>query len=224
MKVVVFGRDGKVGASLIPQLEAAGHKVLGVEIGEEPDLSDRDAAIDFTSPDAGHANMRKALDAGVPCLVGTSSLTGDAIADLDTAARAQAIPCLIVPNFAIGAVLMMRFAELAAPHFDGVEVIELHHETKVDAPSGTAKSTVERLGGDVPVHSVRLPGLIAHQEVILGMPGQTLTIRHDTSSRDAFGPGVLLALEHLRGLGPGVSTGLDVILDAASEPARRITT
>ena len=214
MKIVVFGREGKVGSNLIPHLEEAGHSVLGLEIGEDPDIAGHDAAIDFTSPSAVHANMRKALDAAVPCLVGTSGLSDDALADLDTAARASGVPCLVVPNFAIGAVLMMRFAEAAAPYFDGVEVIELHHETKVDAPSGTAKATAERLGGHVPVHSVRLPGLIAHQEVILGTSGQTLTIRHDTSSRDAFAPGVLLALEGLAKLAPGVSHGLDAILDA----------
>ena len=216
MKVVVFGREGKVGASLIPHLAAAGHTVLGVEIGEEPELAGHDAAIDFTSPSAVHANMRLALDASVPCLVGTSGLSEQAVGDLDEAARSTGVACLIVPNFAIGAVLMMRFAEQAAPYFDGVEVIELHHNTKVDAPSGTAKATAERLGGDVAVHSVRLPGLIAHQEVILGTTGQTLTIRHDTSSRDAFAPGVLLALEGLRDLSPGVSHGLDTILDASS--------
>ena len=214
MKIVVFGREGKVGASLIPHLEAAGHSVLGLEIGEEASLAGHDAAIDFTSPTAVQGNMRKALEAAVPCLVGTSGLSDDALADLDAAARASRVPCLVVPNFAIGAVLMMRFAEAAAPYFDGVEVIELHHETKVDAPSGTAKATAERLGGDVPVHSVRLPGLVAHQEVILGTSGQTLTIRHDTSSRDAFAPGVLLALEGLAKLEPGVSHGLDAILDA----------
>ena len=216
MKIVVFGRDGKVGASLIPRLENAGHTVLGVEIGEEPELTGYDAAIDFTSPSAVHGNMRRALDASVPCLIGTSGLSDEAIEDLDAAARSNEVACLIVPNFAIGAVLMMRLAELAAPYFDGVEIIELHHNTKVDAPSGTAKATAERLGGDVPVHSVRLPGLIAHQEVILGTSGQTLTIRHDTSSRDAFAPGVLLALEGLADLGPGVSHGLDAVLDAAS--------
>ena len=134
MNIVVFGRDGKVGTSLIPTLEQAGHSVLGVEIGEEVDVAGHDAAIDFTSPSAVHANMLKALGAAVPCLVGTSGLTDDAIAELDEAARGNGVPCLIVPNFAIGAVLMMRFAEAAAPYFDGVEVIELHHETKVDAP------------------------------------------------------------------------------------------
>ena len=102
-----------------------------------------------------------------------------------------------MPNFAIGAVLMMRFAEEAARHMPAAEIVELHHDTKVDAPSGTAKATAARMPGEVPIHSVRLPGLVAHQEVILGAPGQTLTIRHDTTSREAFVPGVLLALERL---------------------------
>ena len=214
MKIVVFGRDGKVGTNLIPQLEAAGHSVLGLEIGDEANLAGHDAAIDFTSPSAVHGNMRRALEAAVPCLVGTSGLSDDALTDLDETARSNGVPCLVVANFAIGAVLMMRFAETAAPYFDGVEVIELHHETKLDAPSGTARATAQRLGGDVPVHSVRLPGLIAHQEVILGTTGQTLTIRHDTTSRDAFAPGVLLALEGIAKLAPGVSHGLDAVLDA----------
>src|SRR5437773_10179327 len=107
---------------------------------------------------------------------------------------------------------MMRFAEEAARHFPAAEVVELHHETKLDAPSGTAKATAERLGGDVPVHSVRLPGLVAHQEVLLGGPGQLLTIRHDTLSREAVVPGVLLALEQLVELPPGVTVGLEAVL------------
>jgi len=216
MKVVLFGREGKVGASLAPHLETAGHSVVGVELGEATDLAGCDAAIDFTEPSAVHGNMSGALAAGVPCIVGTSGLTDEAVADLNEIARAQSVPCLIVPNFAIGAVLMMRFAETAAAYFDGVEIVELHHDTKVDAPSGTAKATAARLGGDVPVHSVRLPGLVAHQEVILGTTGQTLTLRHDTTSRDAFAPGVLIALEGLGSLPPGVSHGLDVVLDARS--------
>jgi 4-hydroxy-tetrahydrodipicolinate reductase len=109
-------------------------------------------------------------------------------------------------------VLMMRFAEEASQHMPVAEIIELHHETKVDAPSGTAKATAARLPGRVPIHSVRLPGLVAHQEVILGAQGQTLTIRHDTTSREAFVPGVLLALERLHGLPPGVTMGLESLL------------
>ncbi len=216
MKIVLFGREGKVGASLIPHLEEAGHAVAGVEIEEAADFTDCDAAIDFTDPTSVHGNMKRALEASAPCLVGTSGLTDEAIGDLDETALANDVACLIVPNFAIGAVLMMRFAETAAAYFDRVEVIELHHDTKVDAPSGTAKATAARLGGDVPIHSVRLPGLVAHQEVILGTTGQTLTLRHDTSSRDAFAPGVLLALTGLPALPPGVSHGLDAILDTKS--------
>ena len=122
------------------------------------------------------------------------------------------MPAFVVPNFAIGAVLMMRFAEEAARHMPHAEIIELHHDTKVDAPSGTARATADRMGGDVPIHSVRLPGLIAHQEVILGALGQYLTIRHDTTSREAFVPGVLIALERLDRLPAGLTVGLDAVL------------
>ena len=156
--------------------------------------------------------MRRALDAGVPCIVGTSGLPEDALAELDGFARGKGLPLLVVPNFALGAVLMMRFAEEAARHLPHAEIVELHHETKLDAPSGTAKATAARMGGEVPIHSVRLPGLVAHQEVILGGAGQTLTIRHDTISRDAFVPGVLLALERLHGLPAGLTVGLDALL------------
>jgi 4-hydroxy-tetrahydrodipicolinate reductase len=116
------------------------------------------------------------------------------------------------PNFAIGAVLMMRFAAEAARHLEHAEIVELHHAAKLDAPSGTAKLTAERMGGEVPIHSVRLPGLNAHQEVILGGAGETLTIRHDALSRDAYTPGVLLALERLPSLPPGLTVGLDALL------------
>ena len=125
---------------------------------------------------------------------------------------AAPVPVFYAPNFAIGAVLMMRFAEEAARHLDRAEIVELHHATKLDVPSGTAKLTAERLGGDVPIHSVRLPGLNAHQEVILGGAGEVLTIRHDVTSREAYTPGVLLALERLPLLPPGVTVGLDALL------------
>ena len=122
------------------------------------------------------------------------------------------LPVFHAPNFAIGAVLMMRFAAEAARYLPRAEIVELHHETKLDAPSGTAKATAAAMGGDVPIHSVRLPGLVAHQEVILGGQGQTLSIRHDTTSRDAFVPGVLLALERVGELDPGLTIGLDTLL------------
>ena len=127
-------------------------------------------------------------------------------------ARTAGLPVFYAPNFALGAVLMMRFAAEAAAHFPRAEIIELHHETKVDAPSGTARATAAAMGGEPPIHSVRLPGLVAHQEVLLGGPGELLTIRHDTLSREAFVPGVLLALERLPSLPPGLTVGLDALL------------
>jgi 4-hydroxy-tetrahydrodipicolinate reductase len=201
MKVVLNGRGGKVGTALAPALEAAGHELV--------ELGDAEAMVDFTAPDAALANVLAALAAGVPCVVGT---TGWDTAAADAPARAAGLPVLYAPNFAVGAVLMMRFAAEAVALLPDAEIVELHAETKLDAPSGTAQATATAMGGDVPIHSVRLPGLVAHQEVILGGPGQTLTIRHDTTSRDAFTPGVLLALERLSTLPPGVTVGLDKLL------------
>ena len=213
MRVLLFGAGGKVGSVLGPKLAEAGHEVTPVEIGEEPTLAGHDAAVDFTRPDAVRGNVERCLRAGVPCVVGTTGLARDALDALDSLARAQGLPLFVAPNFAIGAVLMMRFAAEAARHLPRAEIIELHHETKLDAPSGTAWATAERMGGDVPIHSVRLPGLLAHQEVILGAPGQYLTIRHDTTGREAFVPGVLLALERLPSLPPGLTLGLDAVLE-----------
>ncbi len=193
---------GKVGAVLGPYLEEIGHRLVATEEAA-------DAMVDFTAPDAVVANVRRALAAGVPCVVGTS---GWDPAEVDEAAREAGLPVLFAPNFALGAVLMMRFATEASAYFEAAEIVELHHRTKVDAPSGTARATADAMKGDVPIHSVRLPGLVAHQEVILGGHGETLTIRHDTSSREAFAPGVRLALERLRELPPGVTVGLDALL------------
>jgi 4-hydroxy-tetrahydrodipicolinate reductase len=193
---------GKVGVVLGPALEAAGHELVAME-------DEADAMVDFTAPDVVVPNILRALAAGVPCVIGTS---GWDTAEVDEVARTAKLPVFVAPNFAIGAVLMMRFAEEASRHFDAAEIIELHHHTKLDAPSGTAKATAARMKGDVPIHSVRLPGLVAHQEVILGTPGETLTIRHDTTSRDAFVPGVLLALSKLAELPPGVTVGLEHLL------------
>jgi 4-hydroxy-tetrahydrodipicolinate reductase len=165
--------------------------------------------VDFTAPSAVVPNVLRALTAGVPCVVGT---TGWDIAEVDDVARAAKLPVFVAPNFAIGAVLMVRFATEASRHLQSAEIIELHHATKLDAPSGTAKATAAAMDGDVPIHSVRLPGLVAHQEVILGGAGQTLTIRHDTTSREAFVPGVLLALSKLEELPPGVTVGLENLL------------
>ncbi|HEY0417870.1 MAG TPA: dihydrodipicolinate reductase C-terminal domain-containing protein [Gaiellaceae bacterium] len=198
MNVLLNGRRGRVGAALGPGLEEAGHTLVG-------SLADAEAMVDFTRPDAVAANVRAAVAAGVPSVVGTTGWKPEEFADAP-------VTVFYAPNFAVGAVLMMRFAAEAAPHFERVEIVELHHEGKLDAPSGTARLTAERLGGDVPIHSVRLPGLNAHQEVILGTRGQTLTIRHDALSREAYTPGVVLALERLPTLPPGLTVGLDSLI------------
>jgi 4-hydroxy-tetrahydrodipicolinate reductase len=198
VRVLLNGRRGKVGAALAPGLEAAGHSLV-------ESLADAEAMVDFTGPDAVLANVRAAIEAGVPSVVGTTGWDPQDVADAP-------VTVFYAPNFALGAVLMMRFAAEAARHMERAEIVELHHADKRDAPSGTAKLTAERMGGDVPIHSVRLPGLNAHQEVILGAPGQVLTIRHDAISREAYAPGVLLALEKLSSLPPGLTVGLDALL------------
>ena len=142
-------------------------------------------------------------------MIGTTGFDQERVAAL---ARVHELPVFYAPNFALGAVLMMRFAAEAGKVFPHAEIVELHHDQKLDAPSGTAKATAALLPPGTPIHSVRLPGLVAHQEVIFGGPGQTLTIRHDTTSREAFVPGVLLALEKVRALPPGLTVGLDALL------------
>jgi 4-hydroxy-tetrahydrodipicolinate reductase len=198
VKVLFNGRRGRVGSVVAPAVAAAGHTLV-------ESLDEAEAMVDFTRPGAVEANVRAAVDAGVPCVVGTTGWATDEFRDASVAV-------FYAPNFAIGAVLMMRFAAEAAKHLDRAEIVELHHVDKVDAPSGTAKLTAELMGGDVPIHSVRLPGLIAHQEVLLGGAGQVLTIRHDAPSREAYVPGVLLALERLPTLPPGLTVGLDALL------------
>jgi 4-hydroxy-tetrahydrodipicolinate reductase len=202
MRIVLNGSRGKVGSVLAPALETAGHTLVD-EFGHA------EAMVDFTRPDAVLANVEAAIAAGVPSVVGTS---GADLAGVGERARNAGLAVFHAPNFGLGAVLMMRFAAEAAAHFPRAEILELHHETKVDAPSGTAKATAAAMGGDPPIHSVRLPGLVAHQEVLFGGPGELLTIRHDTLSREAFVPGVLLALERLPSLPPGLTVGFDALL------------
>ena len=201
MKLVLNGRGGKVGRVLAPALEAAGHELVELEAA--------DAMVDFTAPDVVEVNVGAALERGVPCVIGTSSFDH---ARVDALARDRGIACFHAPNFALGAVLMMRFAREAAAHMPRAAIVEMHDETKKDAPSGTAKATADLVGGDPTIYSVRLPGLVAHQEVLFGGDGQLLTIRHDTFSREAFVPGVLLALERLGALPPGLTIGLDALL------------
>jgi 4-hydroxy-tetrahydrodipicolinate reductase len=200
VKVVLFGRGGKVGSVLGPALETASHQLV--------ELGDAEAMVDFTAPEAVEGHVRSALEQGIPAVVGTTGWEPEALGEL---AREHGLALFYAPNFAIGAVLMMRLAEEAARHLPRAEIIELHSEQKKDAPSGTAKATAERLGG-APIHSVRLPGLVAHQAVLFGSDGQLLTIRHDAYSREAYVPGVLLALERLSTLPPGLTVGLEALL------------
>jgi 4-hydroxy-tetrahydrodipicolinate reductase len=202
MRILLNGARGKVGAVLAPALERRGHELVASE-------AEAEAMVDFTTPTAVVANLLRALAAGLPCVVGTSGWDG---AEIDAAARAAGLAVFYAPNFALGAVLMMRFAAEASRRFPAAEIIELHHDQKLDAPSGTARATAEGMAGRVPIHSVRLPGLLAHQEVIFGGPGETLTIRHDTSSREAYVPGVELALSKLKTLPAGLTVGLETLL------------
>ncbi|HJU37708.1 MAG TPA: dihydrodipicolinate reductase C-terminal domain-containing protein, partial [Gaiellaceae bacterium] len=197
------------GSAIVARLEAVGHEVRGIELGDEPDVSGCEAAVDFTTPEAAAANVRAALEQGVSCVVGT---TGWEPAELGALAAEKGLRLFVAPNLSIGAVLMMRFAREAAEHFPRAEIVELHNEAKKDAPSGTARATAQLIGGEAAIHSVRLPGLVAHQEVIFGGEGQLLTIRHDTTGRESFADGVLLALEKLGELPPGLTVGLEAVL------------
>jgi 4-hydroxy-tetrahydrodipicolinate reductase len=202
VKVVLFGRGGKVGRVLEPALVADSHELVS-------ELDQADVAVDFTAAEAVVDNVLRALDAGVPAVVGTS---GADLAPVDERARERDLPVFFAPNFALGAVVMMRLAAEAARYLPRAEIVELHNEAKKDAPSGTARATAALLERETPIHSVRLPGLVAHQEVLFGGDGQLLTIRHDAYSREAYVPGVLLALERLPTLPPGLTVGLETLL------------
>ena len=185
---------------------------LGVELADV--LDGADVVVDFSTPETALENVRACVDAGVHAVVGT---TGFDLGELRTVAEGGDANVFVAPNFAIGAVLMMRFAADAARYMPEVEIIELHHDRKVDAPSGTARRTatlVAEAGGSVhePIHSVRLPGLVAHQEVILGGEGQTLTIRHDSIDRHSFMDGVLLAVRRVGDLPERLTVGLEELL------------
>jgi 4-hydroxy-tetrahydrodipicolinate reductase len=188
---------------------------LGLELADA--LEGLDVVVDFTVPDAAPDNIRAAIDAGVHVVVGTSGFEHGPLREAASKAGGGA-NVLVVPNFAIGAVLAMRFAAEASKHMPEVEIIELHHDKKLDAPSGTASRTRDLIadaGGNVhePIHSVRLPGLVAHQEIILGGQGQTLSIRHDSIDRTSFMPGVLLAVRGVGALRDPFTVGLEALLD-----------
>jgi len=217
------GRMGRLVADAVRQagdmelvgLYAPGHGgeiVAGAECSDDRRvLSAAQVIVEVTRPDVVMDNLARWKDAGAHAVVGTSGFDAARLAELESMWGSGPPNCLVVPNFSIGAVLMMRFAAEAAKHFEAAEIVEMHHATKVDAPSGTAVATAEGMGGDVPIHSVRLPGLVAHQEVILGSDGQTLTIRHDTTDRRSFMPGVITAVRAVGEL-PGVTVGLDQLL------------
>lgn len=242
MKVAVFGARGRMGAEVCRAVEAAEdlELVAAIDAGDDRSAAaSADVVVDFTVPDVVMDNLAWCIDNGVHAVVGTTGFNDDRLDTLRTQlAEHPEVSVLIVPNFSIGAVLMMRFAEQAARFYESVEIVELHHPNKVDAPSGTAQATARRIAaaraqaglGAVPdattsdpdgargavvdgihVHGVRLRGLVAHQEVLLGAQGETLTIRHDSFERSSFMPGVLLAVR-AAGQRPGLSVGIDDLL------------
>ena len=243
MKVAVAGYRGKVGSVLAaalqsePDIEYVGGVTRGDNLADFLHQNRPRALVDFTRPTEALHNALAAVAAGASPVIGTTGLSASDVDKIETACHEKKIGGIVAPNFAVGAVLMMHLADIAAPHFDAAEIIELHHAGKLDAPSGTALSTARRLGarrgdqpfayrkaeketlagtrggeeGNVAVHSVRLPGFVADQEVIFGLPGQTLTIAHRTTSREAYVPGVLLAIRTVTAE-PRFYRGLDELL------------
>jgi 4-hydroxy-tetrahydrodipicolinate reductase len=196
------------------ELVARADPSLGVELAEA--LDGADVVVDFTTPETAVANVRACMEAGVHAVVGTTGFDVEELREAVASAGAGA-NCLLAPNFAIGAVLLMEVAQRIAPHMPECEIVELHHDKKLDAPSGTAKRTADLIreaGGNVhePIHSVRLPGLVAHQEVIFGGEGQTLSVRHDSIDRRSFMPGVLLAVRRVGALPDSFTVGLENLL------------
>ena len=242
MRVGVLGAKGKVGATMVQAVQDADDLTLSAEVDAGDPLSlltdtDTEVVIDFTHPDVVMGNLKFLIDNGIHAVVGTTGFTDERINQVQAwLADKPDVAVLIAPNFAIGAVLSMHFAQQAARFFESVEVIELHHPHKADAPSGTAARTARLIaearkdlppnpdatttglegarGADVdgiPVHSVRLAGLVAHQEVLFGTQGETLTIRHDSIDRTSFVPGVLLAVRHV-GDRRGLTVGIEPLL------------
>ena len=211
INVAVSGAAGRMGETVCAAVEGAEGMELTGRADPKLGTTVADVVVDFTQPDAALANARLCLEAGVHCVMGT---TGADFSELSGVGTAN---LFVAPNFAIGAVLMMEAAKLIAPHMPECEIVELHHDKKLDAPSGTAKRTAELVrdaGGNVhdPIHSVRLPGLVAHQEVVFGGVGQTLSIRHDSIARESFMPGVLLAVRKVSSLERSPTIGLENLL------------
>ncbi|MBM3664349.1 MAG: 4-hydroxy-tetrahydrodipicolinate reductase [Actinobacteria bacterium] len=221
-RVVVTGANGRMGRQVVQAVTGAPDMELVAQADPElvPDgatlflsvdqaiaAAKPDVAVDFTVPDAAFGTVSACLAAGVHCVVGTTGMTDAQMAELTSLAEAGSANLIVAANFAVGAVLMMRFAEEASRFMESAEIVELHHSGKIDAPSGTAAHTAEVMHGDVPIHSVRLPGMVAHQEVILGGLAETLSIRHDSLSRECFMPGVLMAIRAVPDR-PGLTRGI----------------
>jgi 4-hydroxy-tetrahydrodipicolinate reductase len=223
IRVAVSGAAGRMGTTVCEaasgaddmQVVGRADPALGTTVDEV--VADADVLVDFSVPEAVKENVVACVRAGTHAVVGTTGFGLDDLRGAVERERADGANCFVAPNFAIGAVLMMEAAKLAAPHLRECEIVELHHERKLDAPSGTAKRTAQLLeaaGGEVhePIHSVRLPGLVAHHEVIFGGQGQTLTIRHDSMDRSSFMPGVFLAIRRVADLPDAFTVGLEALL------------
>ncbi|MEA2280592.1 MAG: 4-hydroxy-tetrahydrodipicolinate reductase [Solirubrobacteraceae bacterium] len=217
IRVAVAGAAGRMGEAVCAAVDGADDMALSgradpaLGVAVRSVLADADVLVDFTRPDTALENARLALEGGVHVVVGTTGFDAAELPEI-AAGAATGARAFVAPNFAIGAVLMMRFAAEASRHMARAEIIELHHQAKLDAPSGTARRTAELMDGDVPIHSVRLPGIVADQEVILGDQAQTLTLRHVTTDRTSFMPGVLLAVRRVAALPDPVTIGLERIL------------
>jgi 4-hydroxy-tetrahydrodipicolinate reductase len=215
IRVAVAGAAGRMGQMVCATVDAAddmelvarADPALNAPVGDA--LASADVLVDFTRPDAAAANARAALSAGVHVVIGTSGFDLD---ELRAAAEASSAKAFFAPNFAIGAALMMKFAVEASRVMEAAEIVELHHPAKLDAPSGTAARTAELMEGEVPIHSVRLTGIVADQQVVLGDVGQTLTISHRTVDRTSFMPGVLLAIRRVADLPEPLTVGLEHLL------------
>jgi 4-hydroxy-tetrahydrodipicolinate reductase len=220
IRVGVSGAAGRMGRTVCDAVENAGGMELVAKVDPALDmdlrsvLGDVDVVVDFTTPETALANAELCLGAGVHVVLGTTGFDLEALRAASEAGKAN---CFVAPNFAIGAVLQMQVAQTIAKHMPECEIVELHHDRKLDAPSGTAKRTAELIdaaGGNVhePIHSVRLPGLVAHQEVIFGGEGQTLALRHDSIDRVSFMPGVVLAVRRVAELPDRFTVGLEKLL------------